>query len=192
MPIVSQSQFAKFTGYSAPNITKLIKDGLPVLEAGKSGRATKIDSGAAIQWLLERERQKGKPKHSDPRNALYEEQRRKVWLENEATEHQLVKLEDVQILLNETMVGIASELEGLPGRKAGELAGITDPALVRQALRVEITNIRQAAADRFARLGAIKPGSGDTETAAAKKPRSVGKRKANTAPRKRRTRAVSK
>lgn len=192
MSTVSQAEFAKIVGKSPQTISVWVKDGLPVIPPKKRGLATKVDTAKAIDWLMQREFQRGRPSHDDPRSALYEEQRRKYWLENEATERQLVKLDDVQVVLNEAMVAVASELEGLPGRMAGELAGLTDPALVRQSLRVQTTNIRQAAADRLARLAAIATGGGDPAPAAAKKPRSVGKRKKGTATRKRRARAVSK
>ena len=192
MPTVSQAQFGKIVGKSPATISTWVKEGLPVIPPKKRGQATKVDTTTAIEWLMQREFERGRPKREDPRRALYEEQRRKYWLENEAAERQLVKLGDVQVALNEVMVAIASELEGLPGRMAGELAGLTDPALVRQSLRVQTTNIRQAAADRLARLAAIAPSGGDHASAAAKKPRPVGKRKKGTAPRKRRARAVSK
>jgi len=191
MTTVSQAEFAKIIGKSPQTISVWLKDGLPVATLGKPGRAAKVDTAAAIDWMIERATAKSRPAHSDPRNALYEEQRRKVWLENEATELQMVKLDDVQVVINEAMVAIASELEGMPGRMAGRLAGITEPALVRQALRVEITNIRQAAADRLSRLGAIAPSVPDPAPAAVKKSRSVGKRKKNTAKGKRRARPVS-
>lgn len=189
---ISQIEFSRRTGLSTGAVSAAIKEGMPTNSPTRKGRPSAIDEPSAIQWLLERERERARPAHADPRNALYEEQRRKVWLENEATERQLVKLDDVQVVLNESMVAIASELEGLPGRMAGELAGLSDPALVRQSLRVQTTNIRQAAADRLARLAAIATGSGDPAPAAAKKPRSVGKRKKGTATRKRRARAVPK
>lgn len=176
MPILSQAKFAEFIGKSGPTVTQFVKDGMPVVAPPKNGMATKVDSVAAIKWLIERASEKSRPTHSDPRNALYEEQRRKVWLENQATELRMVNLDDVQAVLNEAMVAIASELEGLPGHMAGQLAGISEPAQVRQALRVEITKLRQAAADRLSRLGAIAPGLPDPPAAAAKKPRSVGKR----------------
>jgi phage terminase Nu1 subunit (DNA packaging protein) len=166
---ISQREFARRTGLSEGAVSAAIKEGLPAAVPTRKGRASKIDEPTAIKWLLERERQRARPKHDDPRNALYEEQRRKVWLENEATERQLVKLGDVQVVLNEVMVAIASELEGLPGRMAGELAGLTDPALVRQALRVQITNIRQAAADRLARLAVIGAPAAEQPTSRSRK-----------------------
>lgn len=87
----------------------------------------------------------------------------------------LIPLDDAQIAINEAMVIIGTQLDGIGGRMASELAGISEPAIVRQKLLNETRRIRKAAADKLARLATIGDGVGDTKTAARQASRSVGK-----------------
>jgi hypothetical protein len=79
---------------------------------------------------------------------------------------QLVEIEDVERVFNNTLVLVAAQLEGLPGRACGEVAALTDPALVRKVLQHEARRIRSAAADQLAAF-ANGPGGRPDPTPAA-------------------------
>lgn len=103
----------------------------------------------------------------------------------------LISIEDAQVVVNEAMVIIATQMDALPGRMASDLAGESDPAAVRQKLLTEQRRIRAAAADRLARLAIAGSGSADPAPTTGTKRRPVGKRKQGAAGGKRRARAVA-
>ena len=59
----------------------------------------------------------------------------------------LASVEDYAQATMEAMTIIGSRLTGLPGRVAGTLAGMTDPAAIRRYLTDELNAIRTSAAD---------------------------------------------
>ena len=122
------------------------------------------------------------------RQQLVSAQAHKTQLEAAALAGELVPLVDVQIVLNESMVIIASQMEALPGRLAAVLAGESKPALISSMLKSEIRRIRQAAADRLSSLVAMNSDSKNPTAPTRKKKRSVGKRKSRTTTGKRRAR----
>lgn len=128
----------------------------------------------------------------DSKSRLMSAQARNAEMDADRKAGQLLDVNDVQSVVNETMTIIAGGLDSLGGRLAGELAGDTDPAIIRQKLLNETRRIRSAAADRLASLGAITDGSRDPSAATGPKRRSVGKRKPRAATRKRRAGTISK
>jgi len=72
---------------------------------------------------------------------------------------QLAPTEDYQIAINEAMVILASQFDGLPGRTASQLATMTDAAEIRRFLLNEIRRIRAAAADRLEGWARVVAGS---------------------------------
>jgi hypothetical protein len=76
-------------------------------------------------------------------------QRKKIEQDMEERSRELVPLNDAQNAFNETMVLIGAQLDGLAGRVAGEVAGLTDPAEVRGLLFEETRRIRHAAATKL-------------------------------------------
>jgi hypothetical protein len=77
-------------------------------------------------------------------------QRQQIELNMRERERELVPLAEAQSTFNATMVLVGSQLDGLPGRVAGEVAGLADPAAVRALLFDECRRIRHAAADKLA------------------------------------------
>lgn len=110
---------------------------------------------------------------------------RKLKIANDAAERRLVPLADMKVIAAEAGAIFASGLEGLAGRLANELAGISEPGLIRERIRFETTRIRKAAAERLALLGSLSGDGGAGKAAADKKPGRVGKGKPRTAKRKR-------
>ena len=125
------------------------------------------------------------------RDQLEAERVRKLRLANDLAEGSLVPLADAKVFAAEIAALVAGQLSGLPSRLANELAGISDPGLIRDRLRFEVTRIRKNLSDRLALVGALARGSGGVEAGAHQKPGRVGKRKSGAAARKRRAGAVS-
>lgn len=78
-------------------------------------------------------------------------------LDAAARRGKVIALEDVRRAFSEAMVIIASQLDGLGGRCAAQLAGMTDAAEIRRFLLNETRRIRAAAADRLKGLGGDTP-----------------------------------
>ena len=76
-------------------------------------------------------------------------QRKQIELRTRTEERELVPVADVQATFNAVMVLVGSQLDGLPGRAAGEVAGLEDPAAVRALLFDETRRIRDAAAHKL-------------------------------------------
>ena len=76
-------------------------------------------------------------------------QRKQIELRTRTEERDLVPLAEAQQTFNAAMVLLAAQLDGLPGRVAGELAGIEDPAAVRALLFDETRRIRHVTATKL-------------------------------------------
>lgn len=127
----------------------------------------------------------------DSKSRLLSAQARNAEIEADRKAGKLLDLDDVQTVLNETMTIIASQMDGLGGRLANELAGESDPAIIRQKLLSETRRIRATAADKLARLGAIADSGRDSAPAARQNTGPVGKRKTRAATGKRGARPIS-
>lgn len=86
----------------------------------------------------------------DAKRSLLEQKYREAKMENDVRERKLVELDEVDDVFTEAMTMIAMRLDGLSGRFANELAGISDPAVIRQRLRNELISIRAAASNTLA------------------------------------------
>lgn len=86
----------------------------------------------------------------DAKKSLLEQKYREAKMENDVRERKLVSLDEVDDAFTEAMTMIAMRLDGLSGRFANELAGISDPAVIRQRLRNELISIRAAASNGLA------------------------------------------
>lgn len=86
---------------------------------------------------------------TEARRLLCIAQEAKVQLDIRERERELVSLQEAQAVFDRAMVTIGSLLDGLAGRMAGELAGISDPAEIRDALFIETRRIRDAAAQQL-------------------------------------------
>lgn len=125
------------------------------------------------------------------REELESEKVRKLKLANDAAEKRLVPLEDMKVIAAEAGALFAGRLEGLAGRLANELAGISEPGLIRERIRFETTRIRKAVAERLALLGSLSGDGGAGPPATDQDTGRVGKGQSRPSPRKRRAGSVS-
>jgi phage terminase Nu1 subunit (DNA packaging protein) len=102
---------------------------------------------------------------TEARRLLTIAQRKQVELNTRRAERELVPLADAEQAFQAAMVMIAAQLDGLPGRVAGELAGIDDPAAVRAYLFDETRRIRDAAATTLEDWATGAGGGSGPETA---------------------------
>ncbi len=103
-------------------------------------------------------------------------QRKQIEMRTRAEERELVPVQEAAAAFSAVIAMVAAQLDGLPGRMAGELAGLDDPAAVREALFIETRRIRDAAAHRLESFNTDQAGGGSDETAAAENGGRVGRR----------------
>lgn len=127
-------------------------------------------------------------------------QRKKIEQQNEAAAALVVPLADVAGILNASAAGFLAAWRALPRRIASKLALLRDAKACRELIehesaksRLELfTPMRKFYRDRGQDLPDVLATTFDVSEAPAPKPRKVGRRKPNSAKRKRRTRAVAK
>ena len=97
---------------------------------------------------------------------LTDAQRKAIELKTAATERRVVQVADVEVVLERVGVLIGTQLDGLGGRVAGQLAAESDPAAIRKVLFDECRRIRNAAAGELEALAGADPhGAGDAGAA---------------------------
>jgi len=194
--LTTRNEFAKVIGMSAGWVSKALDGGMPAVRSGRAGAKVQIDTAVALPWLLGRASERAAPTPDSQRDRLAREQADKVALENAQRRGELVPIAQVRAVASELVSRLGSALEGLPGRLANEIAGISDPAEIRARIGDEIRGARTAFAHGIEVMagvaaGATAPG-GAGASAAQAKPRAMGRRKPRAAARKRGTRTVSK
>lgn len=88
---------------------------------------------------------------------LTDAQRRAVEHKNALAEKRVVEVAAVEFLLEKVGVLIGSQLDGLAGRVAGQVAAESDPATIRKVLFDESRRIRNAAARELEALAGARP-----------------------------------
>lgn len=132
-------------GISASHFNTLRQAG--VFVAVTNGRYNLKDAISA--WAQYHADGKSGSNMAEEKRLLVIAQRKKIEQEIKERSRELVPLSEAQLAFNEAMVLIGSQLDGLPGRVAGELAGVTEPAEVRGLLFEETRRIRHAAATKL-------------------------------------------
>jgi phage terminase Nu1 subunit (DNA packaging protein) len=117
------------------------------LSTTKEGRHRRVQTLDLIRWLATREAQPG-----STRERLANEQADKVALENAERRGQLVRSDQVAEVLSWLAAEMTARIEAVPGRVAGEFAGITDASVIRGRLLDELRGVRAAYADAAAKL----------------------------------------
>ena len=153
----SVEAIAELINLTPRRIQQLAKDG--VIPKPKRGL---YDAGLTIRAYVEFLQKATEGRAPDATSAavkvqksrLLEAQARRAELETAKAEGKMLDVNDVQQVFNEMATVVASGLEALPGRVAGELATITDPAVIRQRLLREARQIRSSLADKFQSLAA--------------------------------------
>lgn len=185
---VSSKMCAEILGMSRPFFLKCVRLNYIPPSNGKD----KYDLKAVVQaWGKHLEFGRKPAQVFDAKRALLEEKHRQAKLENDTRERKLVKIDEVEDAFVEAMTIIAMRLDSLAGRMANELAGISDPAVIRQRLRNEIIGIREAASQGLSNFVGHPTRRRRTEASADSDPGSVGGREENPPSRKRRARPVS-
>ncbi len=186
--VVDRKRLAEVLGLDVSMINKLAKQGLPKEARGK------YSLPIAVQWYVNswRDRVESKSKTMDEsRKRLYQEQTEKHRLENEKLRGELLPVEDVQHIMNEVAVTVATQLDGLGPRMAQVLAGMDEPAEIQRTLLHECRDIRFTIAGQVEAIADIEDGSEHHKTPTKKKRRGVGGRKKKATARKSRARKVA-
>ncbi|MBF0444626.1 MAG: hypothetical protein HQL68_03490 [Magnetococcales bacterium] len=142
---ISMATLSSLLGISQRHGARLLKAG--VFTAVKLGR---YDLAASVQSFV-KYRSEGSETGdiASERKRLVRAQAEHEELKVQQRKGELSPVADVESVFAESIVIISSQLDGLAGRLAGELAGTNSPAEVRQKLLEETRRIRRAAADKL-------------------------------------------
>jgi phage terminase Nu1 subunit (DNA packaging protein) len=193
---VNKNKFAtQIVGCTERRVTRWIEEGMPtVARSGTKGKEVLIDTTEALTWLFNFHRSKREKAKMGARDLLANEQMLKVALDNAERRGQLLPLDYLRNLLGPAFVEHASQLDGMAGRLANELAGLSDPARIRDVILTESRRIRGAFASGLAgvlQLSSVDGTPGVPALASTQAQRgTVGRRRKSSATRKRRTRSV--
>ena len=152
--IVNRAKLAEILKHSPRDIARFIDQGMPCAGGGKKGVAREIDVGDAHHWIVEREKKAGA---IDPETGEVDineakriktiEEHRKLKLENDESERQLLPADDVRQAFSAALVELGGLLDGAAGKMA------SGDAVLRQRLLDEHRRIRETFADRLAGIG---------------------------------------
>jgi len=105
---------------------------------------------------------------------LTDAQRQAIERKNAIAERRVVHVADVEQTLERVGVLVGGQLDGLGGRVAGDLATMSDPALIRRTLFDECRRIRNAMAGELEALAGAKANGKDAAGATVEESRHVG------------------
>lgn len=163
LPTVRASVAATVLGISRRQFDRLVGSGVLPSSAPKQYRLEEVVP-AYISYASNG--RSGTGDLAAARLRLIEAQSRQVEIANRKREGELHEHGDVHQLLARLGVTFAGQLEALPGRVAGQLAGINDPAQIREVLLRECRQIRSAAADEIEAFTSDLNGRENSEAAA--------------------------
>ncbi|MBF0449005.1 MAG: terminase small subunit [Magnetococcales bacterium] len=157
--IVNRADFAAIIGKTPPWISKLIKQGLPCRSGGGKGKEVSIHTPDAIKWMVDQAARRSPHNQinvdsSNPTMAAEQLRltRSKADIEEIRARElagQYLETEAVRETFAEAMVIVSTQMDGLGGRVANQLAGMTSVAEIRDLIFKETRNIRRAAADKL-------------------------------------------
>jgi phage terminase Nu1 subunit (DNA packaging protein) len=145
--ILNANEYAKIRKKSAAWVSDLIDQGLPVISAGDHGKAYQIDLGAAIDWEIEKAKRLSN--EDAPTERLRRAQANRAEFENKVRSGEFMPIKTHGELLRKVVSEISGQMAGFPGRVAGKIAGVADPAVVRTRLVDECNAVRDAVADHL-------------------------------------------
>jgi phage terminase Nu1 subunit (DNA packaging protein) len=191
LPTVSGREFAALCKVSAQTVTNWMNAGMPAKRSGRQGQTVRISLAAALPWVVANKETAG-----SERQRLASEQANKLALENARRRGELIYADQVAECLSRLAADLAARHDALPGRLAGELAGLNDAATIRGRLLEELRAVRRAFADATAELadalGSDPDDGADPDAAPEPHEPGVGRRKPRASARKRGAGAVSK
>lgn len=138
-------------------------------------------------------RQKKKAK-----DLIEDEKLRKLRIDNDLREGLTVIRADAEAVFNSAAAVIGTGLEALPGRLAGQVLNLKDPAVAREKVQKECRKLRQEFSDKLGNLSSIQyveaPGEDEPAESGAKgkKVRVRSGQEKSAARRRRKTRALRK
>jgi len=148
---------AKLLNLTERRIQQLAKEGILIkVQSGKYDLVRSVQG--YVKYLQDRAMGRQDAHYTDPTDIRLERKRLiKAQADNAECEYQvrrgeLVALDVVKDLFNEVAVLYGSSLDALPGRLAQELAGISDPALIKSKLFDECRQLRNLTAEHLERL----------------------------------------
>lgn len=164
---VSSSDLARLLTCTDRTVRRLAKEGL--LPRMTNGRNAKFDAVVCVPAYIRyvRNGESGSTTIAQARLKLAEAQRREIELRTRRAERQLLPLDEVASAFEAAMVTVGTQLDGLAGRMAGELATLTDPATIRLRLFDECRRIRNAAATQLEAMAGDPPRNEGAESATA-------------------------
>jgi len=144
-------EFAAFIGRDRKTIGKWIREGMPAVDAGVQGMRASINTPAAIEWLLARERNKYNPELGSKNLAaerlrLLSEQADREALDNARRRGELIEYEDTEGCFLTVATILAGQLDGVAGRLTNELVNEPNSAVIRDRIFTEHRAIRASLA----------------------------------------------
>lgn len=166
LPTFNATQFAKIIGVSVETVSNLVDAGMPCERGTRQGSPMAITLEAALPFVFDRRGER----QGSQRDRLATAQAEKFELENARRRGELLLASDVAAQDMALAADFAGRLDGIPGRLANELAGISDPIEVRRRLLEELRAVRAGFAEAIRKQAdapAPSDDSGDDLGAAA-------------------------
>ncbi len=127
--ILNVTELSEIIGYSRNSILQWIKDGMPIIEGGDNGKAYKIDSSDAINWLCNRHKSRANERESEASYGYDYDRARKMAADADKSEMerdlltgQLVEVEHVANFVAERLGALRARLLNLPTKLCVKLA----------------------------------------------------------------------
>lgn len=163
--VVAAGTLGKMLRISERHIRRLSREGV-LPRAGSSPRAG-FDAAVCVPKYLAHLEGEAAGSLSEARRKLVEAQRRDLENRMRRREGETIDRSDVERAFLSAMTGIGGQLDGLAGRVCGEVAGLGDPASVREVLFRECRRIRNAASAELEALTRVAGGREGVEGATA-------------------------
>lgn len=163
--LVTRNELSVILGCNPQTVSNYIRGGMPIAHhgirgGGSSANPDKIDTEHAIKWLISKAvgdvvtdaRDKGQTTLAGENIRLTTAKAEKTELEVAEKRGQLLHDDIVDQALQATFTTISTQVRAFGSRLAGELAGMTDPAAIRELLNEESRRVLTSAAEQVAHL----------------------------------------
>jgi len=159
---VTAVELAAILGLSETHVGNLVRNGTLKPAGTKPGSRAQVfvlaDAVAAfVQYKVDDKRATRHAPVLDMEASLLEERHRKLKIANDLAEGLTMLTADVATATDALAHAFRLHLEGQPGRMANELAGISEPALVKERLQDENRRILADIARHLAAMAEAKP-----------------------------------
>ena len=154
---VSQTVLCEILSISSTTCNKLEREG--VLKKHGRGCYDAIDS---LQSFIQHQIKNAG--NQNERSKLLAQQMRKLELQNEVAEGNLIPIDEASYLVAQYSTALRAALMSLPSRVAQQLSGMTKPASIRQVLSAEINEFLEACEEYFVELTQKADASASTDS----------------------------